>query len=76
MGGGLLQLVSRGQIDEYLTGNPQISFYEYVFKRHTNFSMESRNLDFISNKYNKAIPIASRVRIARSNLPMLCFNFI
>ena len=53
MGGGLLQLVSRGQIDEYLTGNPQISFYEYVFKRHTNFSMESRNLDFISNKYNK-----------------------
>jgi len=53
MGGGLLQLASSGQIDNYLVGNPQISFYEYVFKRHTNFSMESRILDFISVNSNK-----------------------
>ena len=48
MGGGLLQLVSKGQIDDYLVANPQISFYEYVFKRHTNFAMESRINEFIS----------------------------
>jgi len=53
MGGGLLQLASTGQIDNYLVGNPQISFYEYAFKRHTNFSMESRFIDFLSVNSNK-----------------------
>jgi hypothetical protein len=46
MGGGLLQLIAVGQIDEYLSINPELSFYQYVFKRHTNFAMESRNLKF------------------------------
>lgn len=50
MTGGLLQLVSVGQIDQYLISNPQISFYHHVYKRHTQFSMESRKLYFkISN---------------------------
>jgi len=41
MGGGLLQLVAYGAQDLYLTGNPQITFFKVVYRRHTNFSMES-----------------------------------
>lgn len=41
MGGGLLQLVVTGPQDVYLTGNPEISFFNKVYRRHTNFSIES-----------------------------------
>ena len=40
MGGGLLQLIAYGAQDVYLTGNPQITFFKIVYRRHTNFSME------------------------------------
>jgi hypothetical protein len=40
MGGGLMQLVAYGAQDVYLTGNPQITFFKVVYRRHTNFSME------------------------------------
>lgn len=41
MGGGLLQLVAIGDQDSYLIGNPQITFFKIVHRRHTNFSMEA-----------------------------------
>lgn len=41
MGGGLMQLVAYGAQDVYLTGNPQITFFKVVYRRHTNFSVES-----------------------------------
>jgi hypothetical protein len=41
MGGGLMQLVAYGAQDIYLTGNPQITFFKVVYRRHTYFSMES-----------------------------------
>jgi hypothetical protein len=41
MGGGLIQLVAYGAQDVYLTGNPQITFFKVVYRRHTNFSMEA-----------------------------------
>ena len=41
MGGGLLQIVAYGAQDIYLTGNPQITFFKIVYRRHTNFSMET-----------------------------------
>ena len=41
MGGGLMQLVAYGAQDVYLTGNPQITFWKVVYRRHTNFAMES-----------------------------------
>ena len=40
MGGGLMPLVAYGAQDIYLTGNPQITFFKVVYRRHTNFSME------------------------------------
>jgi hypothetical protein len=41
MGGGLMQLVAYGAQDVYLTGNPQITFWKVVYRRHTNFSIET-----------------------------------
>jgi hypothetical protein len=41
MGGGLMQLVAYGAQDIYLSGNPQITFFKVVYRRHTNFSVES-----------------------------------
>ena len=41
MTGGLMQLVAYGAQDTYLTGNPQITFFKIVYRRHTNFSMET-----------------------------------
>ena len=42
-----MQLVAYGAQDIYLTGNPQITFFKVVYRRHTNFSMEtiSQTLD-------------------------------
>lgn len=40
MGGGLMQLVAYGAQDVYLTGNPQITLFKVVYRRHTNFSIE------------------------------------
>ena len=41
MGGGLMQLVAYGAQDIYITGNPQITFFKIVYRRHTNFAMET-----------------------------------
>ena len=40
MGGGHIQLVAFGEQDMYITGNPQMSYFQSVYKRHTNFSIE------------------------------------
>ena len=36
-----MQLVAYGSQDVYLTGNPQITFWKVVYRRHTNFALES-----------------------------------
>ncbi len=41
MGGALLELVAKGSQDIFLTGNPNVTYFKSVYKRHTNFSMES-----------------------------------
>jgi len=46
MGGGLMQLVAYGAQDIYLTGNPQITFFKVVYRRHTNFAIESIDQTF------------------------------
>ena len=56
MGGGLLQLVAYGAQDVYLTGNPQITFFKVVYRRHTNFSIES-----IQQTFNGTPGIGKRV---------------
>ena len=56
MGGGLLQLVAYGAQDVYLTGNPQITFFKVVYRRHTNFALES-----ILQTFNGNVNFGSRV---------------
>lgn len=46
MGGGIAQLASYGTADIYLTGNPQITYWKSVSRRHTNFAMESIQQSF------------------------------
>ena len=46
MGGGLLQLVAYGAQDAYLTGNPHITFWKVLYKRHTNFAIEAMRVNF------------------------------
>jgi hypothetical protein len=42
MTGGLMQVVSNtGSGDIYLTGNPHITLYKKVYRRHTHFAVES-----------------------------------
>ena len=45
-GGGLLQLVANGKQDVFLTGNPQVTWFKMVYRRYTNFSIESSSIPF------------------------------
>ena len=51
-----MQLVAYGAQDVYLTGNPQITFWKVVYRRHTNFSMES-----IQQTFNGTADAGARV---------------
>jgi len=46
MPASIFQLEARGEQDEYLTGNPSVSFFKYCYRRHTNFSLEPHELVF------------------------------
>uniref|UniRef100_A0A6C0B4I9 Major capsid protein N-terminal domain-containing protein n=1 Tax=viral metagenome TaxID=1070528 RepID=A0A6C0B4I9_9ZZZZ len=58
MGGGLMQLVAYGAQDIYLTGNPQITFFKVVYRRHTNFAVES-----IEQTINGSVGSGSKVSV-------------
>ena len=47
MTGGLLQLKAYGSENIYLNANPQISFFRSIYRRHTNFSMENFNINYV-----------------------------
>ena len=53
MGGGLMQLVAYGAQDVYLTGNPQITFFKVVYRRHTNFSIECIEIPMDGSDFGK-----------------------
>ena len=53
-----MQLVAMGAQDMHLTGNPQISFFKVVYRRHTNFSMES-----IEQSFNGSAKPGNRVTV-------------
>jgi len=45
-GGGQLQIVAQGKQDVFLTGNPTITWFKFVYRRHTNFAVESQRMYF------------------------------
>jgi hypothetical protein len=49
MTGGLLQLACYGAQDIYLTGNPQITYFVAVYRRYTNFAIQSVPQYFTGN---------------------------
>jgi len=57
-----MQLVAYGAQDIYLTGNPQITYFKVVYRRHTNFAMESIQQTFSGNAEfgKRATAIVSR----------------
>ena len=61
MGGGLMQLVAYGAQDVYLTGNPQITFFKVIYRRHSNFAMES-----ISQTINGTVGFGKKVSVTVS----------
>ena len=48
MGGGLMQMIKSNK-SNYIVGNPQMTFFKSVYKRHTNFSMET--IEVMMNSY-------------------------
>jgi len=46
MPGGLLQLVGVGAQNQFVNGNPSMTYFNAMYKRHTNFAMEHFRVDF------------------------------
>jgi len=49
MSGALIELVSTGVQDAYITGNPEVSFFRQTYKRHTNFASKPVRLNPIGS---------------------------
>ena len=45
MPGGLIQLNAYGAQNQYLNGNPQMTFFKSVYRRYTNFAIENIRLE-------------------------------
>lgn len=64
-----MQLVAYGAQDIYLTGNPQITFFKVVYRRHTNFSMEA-----IEQTFNGSADFGKKVTCTISRNGDLMYN--
>ena len=62
MSGGITQLISTGKQDQFITGNPEVSFFVSTYKRHTNFSQVTDSLIISGNPHPGNI---STVRLER-----------
>ena len=63
MSAALIDLVSKGAQDVYITGDPQVSFFRQNYKRYTNFSMKPERMDYIGTfaaNNEVSIPIRSK----------------
>ncbi len=61
-----MQLVAYGAQDIYLTGNPQITFFKVVYRRHTNFSMEAIEQTISGNDTLSTSTTSGTVTISRN----------
>jgi len=63
MSAALIDLVSVGAQDVYITGDPQVSFFRQNYKRHTNFSIKPERMDYVGtfgSGNDVSIPIKSK----------------
>lgn len=49
MPGGLLQLVGVGAQNQFINGNPSMTYFNAMYKQYTNFAMEHFRIDFRGN---------------------------
>ncbi len=57
MSGGLINIISYGASDLYLTGAPEITFFKVVYRRYTNFAKESVEISLGAIDFGKAVDI-------------------
>lgn len=80
MTGGFIQLAAYGAQDLYLMGNPQITFFQAVYKRHTNFAIEQiqklfhGNIEFGNKIYCDIDPDADLVHEMFLNIKLPNLN--
>lgn len=63
MSAALIDLVSKGAQDVYITGQPEVSFFRQNYKRHTNFAMKPERMDYIGtfgSSNEVIVPIRSK----------------
>lgn len=63
MSAALVELVSVGAQDAYITGDPQVSFWRQNYKRYTNFAIKPERMDYIgtfSGGNEVVVPIKSK----------------
>jgi len=61
-----MQLVAYGSQDLYLTGNPQMTYFKAIYRRHTNFATEYIRLDFETlPSFSTTSTTQARVKIPR-----------
>ena len=63
MSAALIDLVSKGAQDVYITGEPQVSFFRQNYKRYTNFAMKPERMDYIgtfASNNEITIPVRSK----------------
>lgn len=65
MPGGVLQLVATASQDQYINGAPEMSYYKAVYKRHTNFAMESIRQTFNTKPLLQTSTTSVTARIGR-----------
>ena len=81
MSGGLIQLVTSGQQDVALTYNPEITFFKKVYRRHTIFSLEFKEI-YTDQQANYGDKVSFNLTdgdlinrcFIQVNLPQLFFN--
>ena len=63
MSAALIDLVSVGAQDVYITGDPEVSFFRQNYKRHTNFAIKPERMDYIGTfgaNNEVVIPVRSK----------------
>ena len=77
MTGGIIQLIAQGKQDHNLVGNPQISFFKKVYRKYTNFTMETTRIDSSGGEISNLVDtvITTTVRKSGDLLKQVYFNF-
>ena len=75
MAGGVMQLVAYGAQDIYLTGNPMITYFKIVYRRHTNFAIESIEQTF-NGRANFGSKITSTISRNGDLINSICLQLV